>query len=324
MKQPVLVLGASGFIGGRIAKALAATDWARPILGVHRQPLSAGPLEHRNLEATRVESLGAAMHDVRAVVNCVAGDSETLASSAKALAAAAAAMTPQPRIVHLSTMSVYGNATGAVDESTPLRADAGPYSVAKIAAETALASYPDVIMLRPGCVFGPGSPQWSGRLARLLLSRRLGELDGAGEGYCNLVHVDDVALAVIRALEQERLAARALNLVVPEPPTWNEALAVYARALRAPALRRISPLRLKLETRLLAPPLKVVEILARRAGLGGTDLPPPIPPSLLELMGQKMRLDSRNARAALGITFRDVAATLGDSAAWVTGTAVSH
>jgi 2-alkyl-3-oxoalkanoate reductase len=317
MKQPVLVLGASGFIGGRIVTALAATDWARPILGVHRQPTDAGgPLERRTLDATRAESLGAALRDVRAVVNCVAGDSRTLAASAQALATAATAISPRPRIVHLSTMSVYGGATGPVDESTPLKGDTGDYSVAKIAAETALASYPDAIMLRPGCVFGPGSPQWSARIARLLLSRRLGELGAAGEGYCNLVHVDDVALAVVRALQQEQLAARALNLVVAEPPTWNEALAVYARALRAPALRRISPLRLKVESRLLAPPLKVVEILARRAGVGGGDLPPPIPPSLLDLMGQRMRLDSRNARSALGITFRDVAVTLGDSAAW--------
>lgn len=325
MNKAVLVIGAGGFIGGRVTAALAAADWARPVRGVHRRPAGgAGALEHRTVEATRVESVGAAMRDVGAVVNCVAGDSATIVSSAQALAKAAAAATPPPRIVHLSTMSVYGSATGEVDESTPLRGDIGPYSVAKIAAEEALSSYSDVIMLRPGVVFGPGSPQWSERIARLLLSRRLGDLGAAGEGYCNLVHVDDVALAVVRALEQERLSARALNLAVPDPPTWNEALAVYARALRAPALRAISPLRLKVETRLFAPPLKVAEIGARAVGFGGAGLPPPIPPSLLQLMAQKMRLDSRNARSALGIAFRDVGRTLGDSAAWVTGSAVSR
>jgi 2-alkyl-3-oxoalkanoate reductase len=323
MKRAVLVLGAGGFIGGRITAALAATDWARPVPGLHRRPAAAGALEHRTVEATQVESVRAAMRDVGAVVNCVAGDSATIVASAQALAKAAAAITPPPRIVHLSTMSVYGSATGEIGESTPLRGDIGPYSVAKIAAEEALSSHSDAIMLRPGVVFGPGSPQWSARIAQLLLSRRLGELGAAGDGYCNLVHVDDVALAVVRALEQERLSVRALNLVVSEPPTWNEALAVYARALRAPALRAISPLRLKVESRLLAPPLKVAEILARAAGLGARSLPPPIPPSFVHLMAQKIRLDSRHARSALGIAFRDVGTTLGDSADWVVRSAVA-
>lgn len=318
MKQSVLVLGASGFIGRRVVATLAATDWARPVLGIHRRSVSdSGSLEHRVLEATRVESIREALRDVRAVVNCVAGDSETLVSSAQTLAAAAAAITPPLRIVHLSTMSVYGSAVGEIDESAPLRADLGPYSVAKGAAEAALASCSDAVIFRPGCVFGPESPQWTERIARLLLSGRLGELGAAGDGYCNLVHVDDVALAVRRALEPDRPPGRVFNLAVREPPTWNEALAGYSRALRAPALRPISPLRLKVETRLLAPPLKVAEICARAAGLGAGALPPPIPSSLLRLMGQRIRLDSRNARAALGIEFRDAAGTLGDSAAWV-------
>ena len=320
MKQSVLVLGASGFIGRRVVATLAATDWARPILGIHRRSVSdTGTLEHRVLEATRAESVREALRDVGGVVNCVAGDSETIVSSARTLAAAAASITPPPRIVHLSTMSVYGSAVGEIDESAPLRGDLGPYSVAKGAAESALSSYSDAVIFRPGCVFGPGSPQWTERIARLLLSGRLGELGAAGEGYCNLVHVDDVALAVRGALEPDRPSGRVFNLAVREPPTWNEAFAEYSRALRAPALRSISPLRLKVETRLLAPPLKVAEICARAAGLKSSALPPPIPASLLRLMGQRIRLDSRSARSALGIEFRDVAGTLGDSAAWVLG-----
>lgn len=320
MMQSVLVLGASGFIGRRVVATLAATDWARPVLAIHRRSMDdSGPLEHRVLDATRVESIREALRDVGAVVNCVAGDSATIVSSAQALAAAAAAITPPPRIVHLSTMSVYGSAVGEIDESAPLRADLGSYSVAKSAAEAALASCADAVIFRPGCVFGPGSPQWTERIARLLLSGRLGALGAAGDGYCNLVHVDDVALAVRRALEPDRPSGRVFNLAVREPPTWNEALAGYSRALRAPALRPISPLRLKVESRLLAPALRVAEICARAAGLGGRGLPPPIPASLLRLMGQRMRLDSRNARAALGLEFRNATSTLDDSAAWVLG-----
>ena len=120
-------------------------------------------------------------------------------SATKALFEAAERMTPAPRIIHLSTMSVYGSPTGLVDETAPLRGDLGPYSAAKVAAEATAAAYPHAVMLRPGCVFGPGSEQWSIRIARLLLERRLGDLGAAGDGFCNLVHVGDVVMAILRA-----------------------------------------------------------------------------------------------------------------------------
>ncbi len=225
MKQPILVLGANGFIGREVVAGLALTDWATPILAV-RKPLvnRNDQLEYRTVEATRVESVSAAMQGVTGIVNCVAGDAATIVSASKALVAAAERMTPAPRIIHLSTMSVYGSAAGLIDETAPLRGDLGPYSAAKVAAEATIAAYPHAVMFRPGCVFGPGSEQWSIRIARLLLANRLGDLGAAGDGFCNLVHDGDVVLAILRALDNPSVDGKVFNLSTPEPPTWNEFL----------------------------------------------------------------------------------------------------
>ena len=77
-----------------------------------------------------------------------------------------------------------------------------------------------VVMLRPGCVWGPGSDLWVGRIGRLLRSRRLGDLGAAGDGWTNLVHVDDVCKAAVAALGlvQPRGEIRTYNLAAPDSP----------------------------------------------------------------------------------------------------------
>jgi 2-alkyl-3-oxoalkanoate reductase len=318
MKQGILVLGANGFIGKEVVAGLAATSWASPILAVRTpKPSRSDQLEYRTVEATRVESVSAAMHGVSGIVNCVAGDAATIVGSSKALIQAAEQMTSPPRIIHLSTMSVYGSAVGLIEETAPLRGDLGPYSAAKVAAEATIAAYPRAVMFRPGCVFGPRSEQWSIRFARLLLAHRLGDLGAAGDGFCNLVDVGDVVSAILRALENPDTDRRVFNLSTPAAPTWNEFLINYGTALGAVPIRRISGRRLRIEGKLLAPPLKIAEILARACKLDATKLPPPIPPSLVRLMGQEIRLDTKRAQAELGLRFKDVGESLTVTARWV-------
>jgi nucleoside-diphosphate-sugar epimerase len=315
MKQSILVLGASGFIGKKVVAGLAATGWATPILGVRRASASRD-FDRRIVEATDADSVYAAMQDVTGIVNCVAGDADTIVRAAKALFGAAQRRNPAPRIVHLSTMSVYGSAVGLVDETAALLGDMGPYSAAKVAAESEAAAYSRTVIFRPGCVFGPGSEQWTTRIARLLAARRLGDLGPAGDGCCNLVSVSDVVLAILRALEDPSMDGRVFNLSTPEPPTWNQFLIKYGTALRAVPVQRISGRRLRIETKLLAPPLKIAEILARAARMDPRHFPPPIPPSLIRLMGQEIRLDTKRAEADLGMRWNDLGATLDEGAKW--------
>jgi 2-alkyl-3-oxoalkanoate reductase len=317
MKPSILILGASGFIGRAIVRELQASGALAPIAGLHRSSIHGEVLlAQRTVDATSVQSLAAALQGVEAVVNCVAGDSRTIQDGADALIQAASRMPSSPRIVHLSSMSVYGSAEGLLDESAPLLGDLGPYSTAKVAAEKSITGYHRAVILRPGCVYGPGSEQWSTRIARLLAAHRLGDLGSAGDGCCNLVHVSDVVAAVVHALTDPSTDGLAFNLAMTGAPTWNEYLTRYAIALGAVPVRRLSARRLRVETKLLAPPLKVAEIVARAARLPAQLLPPPIPPSLLRLMAQDIRLNSRAAETQLGIRWQDLDTALRETAQW--------
>ena len=315
MKQPVLVLGATGFIGRHVLTALTSTDWADPIAGV-RQGVAAGEPGQRVVDVTNSQSLATSLNGLYAVVNCTAPAPPLIASTVKTLVDAAASAAPSLKIIHLSSMAVYGSASSLVDEDAPLRGDLGDYSAAKVAAESIALTRPGTVILRPGCVYGPGSTQWSHRFGRYLVARRLGDLGANGDGFCNLVHVEDVAQAVIRSIRAPIAGGRAYNLSYPNPPTWNEYLIRFARALGAVPVRRISNRRLRVETKLLAPPLKIAEIAAKAARLSAAWLPPAIPPSLAGLMRQTIQLDTRRAENELGINWRNWEAGLQETARW--------
>jgi nucleoside-diphosphate-sugar epimerase len=315
VQRRILVLGANGFIGQALIKFLRASEDTVAVAGVRapvRQPLQG--VNYRIVHAVDAESVNAALTEIDAVVNCVSGAADEIVSGARILFDAARRCASKPRIVYLSSMAVYGDASGLVGETAPLVGNLGPYSAAKVAAEQLAASYPDTFVLRPGCVYGPGSVQWSTRFALWLLSRRLGDLGAQGDGYCNLVHVQDVVEAIVRCLAPSARPA-IFNLSLPEPPTWNEYLVWYGRALGAVPIRRIGQRRLMIESRLLAAPLKIAEIGFRMAKLR-IALPPPLPSSLLRLMRQEIRLDVQQAEQRLRMHWTPLEDGIEETAHW--------
>lgn len=310
----VLVLGANGYVGRRLVAALAATHWARPLAAVRRAAAETATADAAVtqcvVDATSAEALALALADADAVVNCVAGAPAVIVANARALEHALARV-PR-RLVHFSSMAAYGSIEGLVNESCPLSGDLGGYSAAKARAEQSLAHLPDTVLLRPGCIYGPDSPQWTLRIAQLLRKRRLGDLGEQGDGCSNLVHVDDVVQAALAALQRPGKASAAYNLAMRDAPDWNGYFLAMAKALGAVPVTRIGRRRLKLETRLAAPALKLIEIAARKARLR-RELPPPIPPSLARLWSQDIRLDSRAAERDLGMRWRPLHEGIADS-----------
>lgn len=117
-KQTVLVVGGGEFIDTRLTRALSVSAQYEPIL------------------LRTHADLAAALPQAAMVVNCVATRPKTILAVTQALCEAARRHPPK-RIVHLSSMSVYGGATGVVDETTELPTPLNDYAKARIEAQIA-------------------------------------------------------------------------------------------------------------------------------------------------------------------------------------------
>jgi nucleoside-diphosphate-sugar epimerase len=249
------------------------------------------------------------------VVNCVAGDPAAIVRNAEALFGAAGKL--RRHVIFLSSIAVYGAATGRVDEDSPLLGDAlGGYAAAKVRAEQLARGAGDVTILRPGCIYGMGSPQWTERIVGLLKYRRIGDLGAAGAGYSNLVHLWDVVAAVEAALRQGRSGCRVFNLAMPDAPDWNEYFRRLADALGSGPVAPTPEWRLQLEAKVLAAPLRVLEKVAPRIS-SNFRVPPAITPSLVRLWRQDMRVDSGRASAELGLSWTGLESGLREAMAGV-------
>jgi nucleoside-diphosphate-sugar epimerase len=318
----ILVLGSTGYIGTHLIKILKQVSWAEPT-GASRTKSSgyASDVDWIALDTRDAVALANSLKGFDAVVNCVAGDRKSIAEGARDLAAAAT-LAGCRRIIHMSTMSVYGAAEGLVKEDFPLEQPAGWYGEAKRQAEMHMREFArkggEVVVLRPGCVFGSGSELWVGRTGRWLKSGKLGDLGIAGDGWSNLVHVEDVCQAVVSALklELDHGNTPVFNLAAPDSPRWNEYFVDLAVAIGAIPVRRIGSRKLKTDSIIAAPPLKVAELIVKYFGKRGGNLPEPIPPSLVKLWGQQIQLDAQNATQKLGVTWTSYAHALQCSAAW--------
>ena len=307
-RKPVLILGASGFIGSRVAAALAGSPGYRAIAASRRSPVT--------VDATNPNSVRPALRDVDCIVNCIAGDARMMVRATQVLCDAAR-VSPPRRIVHLSSMAIYGAATGVVMEDQPPVQPLNGYAQAKMDCERIVQKYVgdggDAVILRPTCVFGPGSALWTTRLARLLKARRIGDLGSAGDGCCNLAYIDDVVAAIVAALDAPNVSGLAFNISSSAELTWNQFLIAFAKALGATPVRRIPPRMLRIETKLLAPIRRIASMAVRSPATEA------ITPSLAALFRQDIRIDCSAAEAALSLRRTTpeqmIAATLRDERA---------
>jgi nucleoside-diphosphate-sugar epimerase len=260
----VLVTGATGDVGGYVTARLLADGAAVRVLcrsGCDRLPHE---VEVAPGDLTAPQTLERAVAGMDAVVHCAAhlgGGGRALharinAAGTRALLAAVE-HARVGRLVHLSTVAVYGRKddgqvvrpADGYDPFPELRDD---YAWSKIEAERWVHLYRhrglDAVVLRPGIVYG-GRRDFVARVARRASGSLLVVLGSPGM-LLPLVHVRDVAEAVVRALRIRSAPAEPLDLVAPGMPTQAEYLArrsaargehlvpIYAPAARL--LRRIA------------------------------------------------------------------------------------
>jgi nucleoside-diphosphate-sugar epimerase len=325
----VLVIGGSGYIGKRLLEIIS-TIFPDKLTGASRglELSNSSTVAWIKLDTCNVYELTSVLKGFDAVVNCVAGNAKSISQGAHALKEAAI-HAGYPRIVHLSTMSVYGSVEGNIREDAHLNPDLGWYSRSKFNAEQHIREYAlkggEAVILRPGCVFGPNSELWVGRIARWLQSGRLGDLGVHGDGWSNLVYVDDVCQAIIAALKLpiEPKDVPTFNLAAPDSPRWNTYFIDLAIGLKLTPVKRINRRQLQLDCLIAGPPLKLAQMIFKRLRSNHAILPDYMPPGLMGLFAQHIHLDSIRASQELGMIWTDYITSLNNSQAWASNSVFS-
>lgn len=186
---PLVILGC-GYAG--LATARLALASGRAVTATTRSMERAAELEALGLDVRVCAPLDAAFVDAVVpegadVLVTFPPDGATDASIGPALRRARA-------LVYLSSTSVYGAASGRIDEDTPVDARAGGAAL-RLAAE---AAYRDAgaVVLRAAAIYGPDR----GLHVRLLRGQH--RIAGDGHGVVSRIHVEDLARFVLAALDR--------------------------------------------------------------------------------------------------------------------------
>lgn len=256
----MLITGAGGFIGGRVAEVLHGSGCAEVRAGVRRWASAARigrlPVDVVRCDLADAHQVDAACDGVTAVVQCarLAGPGSEAQLRHLLEAAYRRGVT---RVVHLSTAEVYGAVAGDVDEAHPVGPGQSEYARSKIAAERACAEYVacglPVVILRPTIVYGPFSEVWTVKFVQRLLSGRWSLPEESCRGICNLLYVDDLVAAIVLALRSDQAIGETFNVNGSERVTWNQYFRALGEALGAGMLDPRSVLGARASAWLLQP-----------------------------------------------------------------------
>jgi nucleoside-diphosphate-sugar epimerase/predicted dehydrogenase len=256
----ILVTGASGFIGCRVVETLHLSGFTNVTAAV-RQWSSAARLGRMPVDITFMDLLDRsrmdrALEGVTTVIHCAKGTPDVTVGGTRNLLDASLKHGVK-RFIHLSTAEVYGNVCGTIREDTPFQYTGNEYNRMKIDAEKICWEYHEkglpVTCIRPSIVYGPFSSNWTTRFARMLLKGQLGIYETYGEGMCNLVFVDDLVRAILKAAAHENAIGQAFNINGPETVSWNEYFKRFNSKMGLPPLRTIKSRHAGFRTALVEP-----------------------------------------------------------------------
>jgi dihydroflavonol-4-reductase len=320
---PVLITGASGFLGAALVRAfrdagydvralVRATSPRREIEGLGAE-LVEGDILDRVSIAAAAAGAGALVHAAADYRLWAPRPEEIVRTNVEGtrIVMEEALKAGVPRIVHTSSVATIapGPDGHPADETRPLAvADAiGAYKKSKVIAERLVETMiardrlPAVIV-NPSTPIGPRDvkPTPTGRI---IVEAAMGRMPGYVDTGLNLAHVDDVAAGHLAALRRGRVGQR--YILGGENVPLSQMLADIA------ALVGRRPPRLRLP-RLAVYPLAVVAEAAARI----TGRTPFVTRDSLRMARYRMFFTDAKARAELGYTARPYREGLADAILW--------
>ena len=216
----VLITGANGFIGNTLMRYYKQQGTA--VIGVdlhgNGDDIIQGDIANPETISHLLEQCDVIVHTAALVSNAMK-DSDMWRVNVLATRnlIAAAKHHKVRRFVQISSIVAYGNtAQGELDEDYPVHADGGSYVLTKLASEHAVLAAQasggiEVVILRPGDVYGPGSRPWI--IAPLeAIAKSQFMLPAKGEGFFRPVYVDDLIRGIDLAVRHPAAAGEIFNL----------------------------------------------------------------------------------------------------------------
>jgi oxidoreductase len=324
-----LVTGASGFIGGRLAERLLAQG--HPVRCLVRASSDCSRLDALGVELavgdlTDAGSLARAAAGCRYVLHCGAlvsdwATTEEIArvnvGGTRSLIEASAGSSVK-RFIHISTTDVYGYPDGAkIDETYTTTRFRNWYAQTKREAEAEIRRAAETcaleaVILRPATVYGPGSKEVVGEIARAIRGRHM-LLIGGGRAIAGLCYVENLLDAAVLALRHEAAPGHAFNVSDGLDVTWRQFTDDLAAGLGCPKVRWSLPYSL---ANSVGFSLEHGYRLLRRAT--GLTLPPLLSRQAVQVLGKDQDFSNRKARELLGWEPRvDYATGLKATLAWL-------
>jgi nucleoside-diphosphate-sugar epimerase len=241
----VLVTGATGFIGGALARALAAEGaeihaLIRP--GANPGALDGLAVSWHEGDVTLPASLGAAMTGAEWIIHAAgrlgqAGVPEHVyqrvhVEGTRNVLEAALALPDQPRVLYVSTLGVLGPVSGTPAPEHAPYGPTNPYERSKAAAERVAIDFAArglrVVICRPGFVYGPRDRHVLG-LFRAINRGRFFLIDG-GRHLCMPTYIDDAVDGMLLSMRSAPSGA-IYNLTGPRAVSFREFGETIAAAL---------------------------------------------------------------------------------------------
>lgn len=271
MSKKILVTGSGGFIGGRIVEALLHIDPDSVVPTLRRWSTAVRigryPIQPTQCDLLQPAQIAAALEGVDRVIHCAVGNRQANVEGTRNLLEACLAAGVE-RVVHVSTVDVYGRALGVVGEDTPFSITDREYGDSKIEAEQVCLDFVEkgleVVMLRPTIVYGPHSDAWTVEPAERLRDGTWTLPREACAGRCNLVYVDDLVRACLLGLEAPDVSGKAFNINGADDVTWQDYIDALNAALGQPPLNPPPPKSSRVRTLAVEPVRQLIKGVFKR------------------------------------------------------------
>lgn len=259
-QDPILITGASGFIGSWVVRALLARGFSRircltraasSSANLDRIPSEFGvsSLEVISGNLLSRETCARATEGVRVVYHLAAGVEKTFpgcflnsAVTTRNLLDAVVASGTVRRFVNISSLSVYSNVLlrrgATLDETCPIDAELveryDPYAYGKAKQDEIVREYGRLrglpyVIVRPGVTFGPGKAKIPGRVG----IDTFGVFLHLGHGNpMPFTYVENCAEAIVLAGLTPGIEGEELNVVDDDLPRSRDFLRQYKRKVR--------------------------------------------------------------------------------------------